>query len=351
MYPPIHYYNDAFGFNGRYAPLAVMDGAFLPASCGGGGGGGGAAATPGHRAVGGSEEERCSIYNLFKSGGGNPVPTIVAVTAEELELDALLGAVPPLTAAEMRSELTDGLRWKLKEWTEEKVSALMDDPWYKIGGQLDGGLEIDAPRAWARVVSDSRLRCPNGDLAGSMRGGWDSRGRGSSRSGASSSPSSSAARVRVYHEILNQGPGPGHCLLSWPWGSIVFGDYCPHYAIHGWDMFLLFGLRGSMFDTGMLSWFLYSWTDADKEMSERLQDYIWEFGASGSVSDWDDDGGGAGLRWPAAGYDAESGGAAIVLSPADSERPGLIERGMLGQSACAWHRANFGVWNQSLINR
>ena len=94
-----------------------MDGDFLPATCG----------TL-------AEAGRCSVYELFKSGGGNPVPTIVAVTAEELELDDLLMA-PPQDAAEMRSELVKGLSWQFGDKVARKVDELMDDPWYKVSFQ------------------------------------------------------------------------------------------------------------------------------------------------------------------------------------------------------------------------
>lgn len=199
---------------------------------------------------------------------------------------------------------------------------------------MDGGLEIDAVRSWARVVSDCRVRCPNGDLAGAMRGGWQD--------------------VTVYHEILNQGPGPGECILG-GWGWLL--PACPRYAVHTWDMFLLWGEKHWAFD-GIP--FMHTWTDEDKHMSERLQDYIWEFGASGRVGNWED--GGRFNRWPTEGYEVAlsprcpSGwiaggnwygcGAAIVLEPGSE----VTARGVVGQSACAWHAANFGIWNQSLIN-
>ena len=37
----------------------------------------------------------------------------------------------------------------------------------------------------------------------------------------------------VYHEVLNQGPGPGECMLGW-WGGLVEPGPCVRYAVHTW---------------------------------------------------------------------------------------------------------------------
>ena len=48
----------------------------------------------------------------------------------------------------------------------------------------------------------------------------------------------------VYHEVLNQGPGPGECMLGW-WGGLVEPGPCVRYAVHTWVRDRLLGSGGS----------------------------------------------------------------------------------------------------------
>jgi hypothetical protein len=248
---------------------------------------------------------------------------IAATTAEELDILALFHAIPDTEDA-MREVLRKGLLWDFADEASEEAALdrVMNDPWYKIG-TVDGGLPTTVERAYSRFISDARMRCPNGDLAGAMAGGWVS-----------------APDVKIYHFVLNQGPGPGEPLLG-PL-ALLWPGYSPVWALHTWDMFLLAGLPGSIFGFP-----LHSWTEQDVAMSVRLQKAITEFGAAGRVAAWD-----TGPAWSPSGYDCvgDRCGATMVFSPEGNADSAVDARGVLGQSACAWHRGNFGLWNTSLIN-
>ena len=158
---------DSFGWAGHYAPLAVLDGDFLPMES--------------------------SIAEYFQGGGGNTVPTIVGVMAEELDMDALLDVTFPSSHEELRQQLAAHLKWRFGsvDAALTVLDKVLADPWYTIG-TIDGGLAITAERAYARFTSDLNFRCPNGALAGALVAG---------REALDQNP--------VYHVVTNQGPGPG----------------------------------------------------------------------------------------------------------------------------------------------
>ena len=214
--------------------------------------------------------------------------------------------------------LVERLEWRFgAAKTPAVVDRMLTQQWYALRPAAEGvepNAVVTPQRAYSRMSTDLRMRCGLAALADALAEG---NAHASSRRGGDA-----AASMRVYHVIVNQGPGPGDMspiLGGWSRSLI----YTPRWAFHGWDLMLLYGWP--------LPWPAHSYSAADLRLQHELRSAFTELGETGRIREWQ----------PCDPKDDARCSGGTLQGDGWGDAPGAA-------AACELLASHFGVWNYTL---